>query len=105
MLEVYSQNYLLRCTARIKRFAKSTCEEYLSNGLRTADHNGFYSKLIFCNKQFRQFRTPLMRDILDCEQSLFSQSSLSSAGLHGESEMAERETGERREEERLHSLL
>ena len=37
MFEVYSQNYLLRCTARITRFAKSTCEEYLSNGLRPTD--------------------------------------------------------------------
>ncbi|CAH3198533.1 unnamed protein product, partial [Porites evermanni] len=35
------------CQARIIRFAKSTCEEYLSNGLRTADHSGFYSKLYF----------------------------------------------------------
>ena len=32
---------------------------------------------------------------LDCEQSLFSQLSLSSAGHAGEDEMAERETGER----------
>ena len=30
---------------------------------------------------------------VDCEQPLFNQSSLSSAGLHGEGEMAERETG------------
>ena len=41
--------------------------------------------------------------VLDCEQSLFSQ--VSKLGRTGESELAERETGERREEEGLHSLL
>ena len=39
---------------------------------------------------------------LDCEQSLL-QSVESKLGRNGEGEMAERETGERREEEGLHS--
>ena len=48
---------------------------------RTEDSRWVLQWAIFCNKQFRQFRTPIMCYILDCEQSLFSQSSLSSAGL------------------------
>ena len=47
----------------------------------------------------------LVSRAVDCEQSLFSQLSLSSAGQAGEGEMTERETGERREKEGLHSLL
>ena len=41
---------------------------------------------------------------IDCEQSLFGQLRLSSAGLE-KSELTERGTGERREEEGLSSLL
>ena len=43
--------------------------------------------------------------ILDCEQSLPLQSVKSKLGRTGESELAERETGERREEEGLHLRL
>ena len=44
------------------------------------------------------------RTHLECEQSLFGQSRLSSAGLE-RANSRERGTGERREEEGLHSLL
>ena len=74
---MYSKNYTI---------CKITCEEYLANGLRTADQPLHHEQQwvlqqdISCNKQFRQFRTPIMCDILDCDQSLFSQSSLAKLG-------------------------